>query len=235
MKILKKITFSLLLIFGLLACENHDDSTSGNGNSDSFTENFGSTTSRDFMGQVIDENKNPIINALVSIGNSTTYTDDNGIFIIKNASVYEKFAHIKVEKIGFLEGSRSLAPTDAMNQVKIMLIANAPIATVNSGEASEVELSNGTKVNFDGAFQDENGNTYTGNINVFAYHLESSNSNLMDLMPGMLFAEAEDGSAKILETFGMLNVELVGNGGQKLQIAQGHTAQITMKIDDSQL
>lgn len=235
MKILKKVTFFLLLIFVLLACENHDDSTSGNGSSDSFTENFGSTASRDFMGQVIDENENPIINARVSIGNSITYTDNSGIFIIKNASVYEKFAYIKVEKIGFLKGSRSLVPTDAMNQVKIMLIANAPIATVNSGETSEVELSNGTKVNFDGAFQDENGNSYTGNINVFAYHLESSNVNLMDLMPGMLFAEAEDGSAKILETFGMLNVELVGNGGQKLQIAQGHTAQITMKIDDSQL
>lgn len=231
MKKILLLSFLSLLIFSCEDFENNSNSNSSN----QFSQNFGQSVQRDFMGQIVDENNNPLVNAIVKIGSSQVNTDINGVFILKNTNVYEKFAFIKVEKMGFLNGSRSLVPTDGMNQVKIMMIANTPIATINTGESSEISLSNGTKVTFDGAFEDENGNSYSGAISVFAYHLETSNSNLADLMPGMLFAEAEDGSAKVLETFGMLNVELQGSGGQKLQIAEGHEAEISMKIDDTQL
>jgi hypothetical protein len=54
-------------------------------------------------------------------------------------------------------------------------------------------------------------------------------------MPGMLYAQTETNEQAILETFGMLNVELRGSAGQKLNIKEGHTAEITLRIDDSQL
>jgi len=231
---MKRIILLLILCLVVFACENFDD-TRNSRPITQFNQNFGQTVQRDFMGQVVDEYDNPIVNALIKIGSNQVYTDSNGVFILKNVNVYEKFAHIKVEKIGFLDGSRSLVPTEGMNQIKIMMIANVPIATINSNELSEVILSNGTKINFDGFFEDENGNTYSGVVSVFVYHLEASNSNLNELMPGMLFAEAEDGSAKVLQTFGMLNVELRGTSGQKLQIAKEHTAKISMKIDATQL
>lgn len=232
---MKRILLITILNIVFLSCENYDDAKNDNNNYQSqFSENFGQSVQRDFMGQVIDENNNAIENAIVKIGANQVNTDSNGVFILKNAIVYQKFAHIMVEKMGFLHGSRSIIPTDGMNQVKIMLIANTPIASISTGQSSEVILSNGTKVIFDGAFEDENGNTYSGTVNVFAYHLETSNSNLSDLMPGMLFAESEDGSAKVLQTFGMLNVELAGASGEKLQISEGHTAEISIKIDNTQ-
>ena len=232
---MKKIYLLSILAFVFISCEMNDDFSS-NLISDSFTENFGDQVSRDFMGEVVDENNNPIQNVLVSIGNLSANTDANGVFIIKNAPVLEKFAYIKTEKLGFISGSRSLAPTSGMNLVKIMMISNTPIATINSGVASEVTLPNGTKVNFDGNFKDINGNTYSGVVNVSMYHLESSNENLSSLMPGMLIAKSNDDNLpKVLETFGMLNVELTGASGQKLQIATNHVAQVSMKIDDNQL
>ena len=232
---MKKIYLLSILAFVFISCEMNDDFSS-NLISDSFTENFGDQVSRDFMGEVVDENNNPIQNVLVSIGNLSANTDANGVFIIKNAPVLEKFAYIKTEKLGFISGSRSLAPTSGMNLVKIMMISNTPIATINSGVASEVILPNGTKVNFDGNFKDINGNTYSGVVNVSMYHLESSNENLSSLMPGMLIAKSNDDNLpKVLETFGMLNVELTGASGQKLQIATNHVAQVSMKIDDNQL
>ena len=232
---MKKIYLLSILAFVFISCEMNDDFSS-NLISDSFTENFGDQVSRDFMGEVVDENNNPIQNVLVSIGNLSANTDANGVFIIKNAPVLEKFAYIKTEKLGFISGSRSLAPTSGMNLVKIMMISNTPIATINSGVASEVTLPNGTKVNFDGNFKDINGNTYSGVVNVSMYHLESSNENLSSLMPGMLIAKSNDENLpKVLETFGMLNVELTGASGQKLQIATNHVAQVSMIIDDNQL
>lgn len=233
MKKIKQLSLLLLVTTFLASCTDIDDNVNNN-SSTSFTENFGDQVSRDFMGEIVDENNHPIQNVTVAIGTSTVQTDENGIFIIKNAFVYEKLAYIKANKVGFINGSRSLVPTTGMNQVKIMMIASIPVAIVQSGQNSEVTLPNQTKINFDGAFEDESGNLYSGDVSVFAYHLETSNEDLMDLMPGMLYAEALDGSAKVLETFGMLHVELKGNSGQKLQIAAEHTAQIAMKIDVTQ-
>ena len=87
---------------------------------------------------------------------------------------------------------------------------------------------------FDGAFKDETGAAYTGDVTVSMFHLTPSNPNLDDLMPGMLFGQTTENKQATLATFGMLNVELHGAAGQKLNLAEGHTAEITMRIDDAQ-
>ena len=232
---MKKVNFLFVLALFLImiSCDSSDDSKANNNNPNSnFIENLGVEVLRDFMGQIVDVNNNPLQHVTIQIDNKSVQTDENGFFIIKDARVFENLAYVKATKIGYIEGSRSLVPTNEMNQIRIMMIPISPIATIQAGQLSEVSLPNQTKVIFDGYFEDELGNSYTGSVNVSLFHLEASNENLMDIMPGMLFAEATDGSAKILETFGMLHVELLGESGQKLQIASGHTAQISMKIDN---
>ncbi|CAM3300301.1 hypothetical protein FLLO111716_01930 [Flavobacterium longum] len=229
-----KLLFCSFLALVLFSCNPSDD----NGSSitdEQFAENFGPSVSRDFIGQIVDNDNHAISGATVSIGSQSVQTDANGIFILNDASVHEKFAFVKVTKTGFIDGSRAMVPTSGKNNVKIMLIPITPVATVSSGETTDVDLPNGTKVTFDGAFQTEDGASYTGDVNVSMYHLETSNENLQYLMPGMLYAKGEDNQPKVLETFGMLNVELRGSAGQKLQIKSGHNAGISMKIDDSQM
>ncbi len=229
-----KLVFSLaLLLILFLGCQSENESDQQQSVVE-FQENFGQSVSRDFMGYIVDTNNNPLQNVTVSIGTSTVQTDVNGVFIINGASVFEKFAYITAKKSGYIDGSRAMIPTLGKNNVRIMLLSNAPIATIASGTATEVALNADTKVNFDGAFQDANGNPYSGNISVSVYHLKPSNTNLDKLMPGMLYGATENGEEAILETYGMLNVELKGASGQRLQIANGHTAQITMQIDNSQ-
>lgn len=221
----------------MIGCESDSTYEGGNnpGGGGNMSSSFGSQVSRNFIGQVVDINGNPVSNANIKIGNTTGTTDSNGIFIIKNASVYERFAYITAKKAGYVDGSRTMVPTNGDNNVKIMLLPLQPTQVINAGVSSEVALLSGTKVVFDGAFQDENGAAYNGSVSVSMYHLLPSDSKLSDLMPGALFAQDENGTAKALETLGMLNVELRGSSGQKLQIASGHTAQVIMKIDNSQL
>ena len=231
-------TFKFLLplfVCGLLcgSCDTNDSDT-GPGSSD-FSQNFGSEVNRSFMGRVVDTNNNPIPQVSIKIGAKSAVTDSNGVFIIMDAGVHEKFAFMTATKTGYIDGSRSMVPTTGINNVKIMLIQSPPVQTIASGISSEVALPSGTTVKFDGEFEDESGNPYSGNISVSLYHLESSNENMGELMPGMLYAETETGEEAVLKTFGMLNVELRGSAGQKLQIATGHTAKIEMLIDDSQL
>lgn len=233
---MKKITLSLalLLTFFVFSCNNDDDSNNPDDSNNDFIENFGSQVSRDFIGQVVDPNNNPIQDVFIKIGNSTTRTNADGVFIINNASVYEKFAYIRAAMAGFINGSRSIVPTDGKNNIKIMMIPADVTETVASGSSSEVALYTGTKVVLDGAYEDEGGNAYSGNVQVSLFHLTTSDDNLSSLMPGMLYAEDESGDEAALETFGMVHVQLTGTGGQKLQIAEGHTAQITVRVDDTQ-
>ena len=231
-KLLMVVLASMLLTIGCESESTYEGGSSGGGN---ISGNFGNQVSRDFIGQIVDVNNNPIQSVNVKIGSTTAQTDSNGVFIIKSAAVYERFAYITAQKAGYVDGSRTMVPTNGNNNVKIMMLPLQPVQVIASGAASEVTLASGTKVVFDGAFQDVNGAVYSGSVSVSMYHLLPSDANLSSLMPGTLFAQDESGNAKALETLGMLNVELRGSAGQKLQIASGHTAQMVMKIDNSQL
>ncbi|MGO4291852.1 hypothetical protein [Chitinophaga sp. RAB17] len=198
-----------------------------------FAKNFGNAVSRDFMVQLVDVTNNPVSGATVTIGTSTAQTNSGGIAIIKNAGVYERFAYVRALKTGFIEGSRALVPSISTNAVKIMMLPNHITATVNAGTVSNVSLSNGTKITFDGSFKTETGTAYAGPVSVIVNSLEASDNNLFAKMPGMLYAQNASGNAKLLETYGMMNVELLGAAGQKLQIT--NTAQIEMNITAAQL
>ncbi len=228
--------FSLLLIVLLFnSCNPSDDNSSSSQNDETFAQNFGNSVARDFIGQVVDVDNLPIQGVTISIGTNSVQTDVNGVFVINGANVHEKFAYITAKKSGYVDGSRAMVPTSGKNNLKIMLLPNTPLETVQSGVESEVSIYSGTKVKFDGAFQDENGNDYSGVVSVSMFHLTPSDENISKLMPGMLYGQRENNEQAVLETYGMLNVELRGSAGQKLNIKKGHKAEITLRIDDSQL
>lgn len=196
--------------------------------------NFGNSAQRDFHGLVLSTNGTPVSGATVSIGSSTAQTNSQGIFVIKNAEVKENFAYVKVTKAGFVNGSRTMVPTSGSNKINIMMIPATNTSTIAAGAAATVSLPGGTSVKFDGSFKDANGNAYTGNVNVAMFHLKPSDQYLNELMPGSLLANNAEGNARVMETYGMLHVQLTGASGQNLQIANGHTAEMTVAIDAAQ-
>ena len=232
-----KLILSLLFFTSLLtiSCNDTDDILIPEGTPNTtatINYDFGTSVTRDFIGQITDENEDPIQNATVKIGSSTTQTDANGVFIIKSASVKSKFAYVTATKTGFLKGSRTVIPTSGANTIKIMLLSATVVGTVNSGSNGNVTLPNGTKVAFDGNFKKPDGSAYSGSVSVIMHHLDPSDENVEAKMPGSLLASDANGQAKILETFGMINVELQGTGGEKLQLSG--TASIELPIDTAQ-
>jgi hypothetical protein len=215
-----------------LSCETDDEISDLP--SQNSTYNQGQTVNKDFNGLILDLNGNPISGATVTIGTSSKQTNSKGMFAINGASVKERFAYVKVSKPGFISGSRTLVPTNGVNRINIMLIPNTPIATIASGVTSTVALPNGTQVKFNGSFKDASGNAYSGNVQVGVYHLKPSDPYLNEIMPGSLLANNTNNQARLLETFGMMHVELTGSGGQKLNIGTGQTAEISLLIDATQ-
>ena len=229
----------LVLCFIFSSCQLDDGPFEGHQNQESIPESFsayfGGEISRDFLGKVIDKNHNPIEGVSISIGNATALTDNNGVFIIKDANVFERFGYIKAEKAGYIHGSRSVVPTNGTNKVTIMLLNEAITGYVSSGSASTVTAPDGSEVSFDGNFVKEDGTAYSGLVNVIMHHLDPTDDDVELQMPGMLYAQNEDGAERMLQTFGMLAVELRGSGGEDLNLAAGSTSEIKIPVDASLL
>tara|TARA_B100000768_G_scaffold181989_1_gene208099 strand:+ start:1324 stop:3156 length:1833 start_codon:yes stop_codon:yes gene_type:complete len=229
----------LLTFFCFVSCNNEatggSETPSTTPPSATLLESFGNLTDSDFMGRIVDMQNNAVSGAMVQIGNSTTDTDINGVFIIRNAQVYEKFAFIKVEKAGFLHGSRSVVPTAGINKVEIMLLPQTVTQTVSSGTDATVSLSNGAAVNLSGSYSNSDGSDYTGNVQVTLHLLNPTDEDMQQQMPGMLLAENLQNEARMLETLGMLAVELRSETGETLNLSEGTTATLTVPLDPETL
>jgi hypothetical protein len=196
---------------------------------------LGKTVGRAFKGIVVDQNNNPLANVSVKLNGKTATTDTSGVFTLSNVSVLERFAYVTTEKAGFLNGSRTLMTHEGLNSLKIMMLPETVVATIPSGATKIVALPNGVKVTFDGAFMNESGTAYNGNVKVIMNHLDSADKNVFDKMPGTLLALNTAGEYKGLETYGMINVELRGTNNEKLQLTSGHKAQVVLPIAPNQL
>ncbi|WP_461597687.1 carboxypeptidase-like regulatory domain-containing protein [Winogradskyella sp.] len=231
--------FRLLTIVCLIcnfSCQIDDGFTnndSQNTTSDAFSQFFGNEISRNFIGTIIDKNHTPIHGVTVTIGNETATTDSNGIFVINSATVNQRFGYIKAEKAGYIHASRSVVPTNGTNKVTIMMLDATVTGSVNSGSSETVTASNGSSVSFDGNFIKEDGSAYSGSVDVIMHHLDPADEDMPLQMPGMLYAENEDGEERMLQTLGMLAVELRGSGGEDLNLAEGSTSEIKIPVDAS--
>lgn len=244
MKTLKnslKLFYIIIPILALiiLSCENDDANDIINQNPEevpnTFSEYFGTSISRDFIGTVVDINENPIEGVQITIGSQVAMTDSNGVFILNNASVNERFGYIKAEKSGYIHGSRSIVPTNGKNKVNLMLLEATVVGTVNSGSPETVTMTNGSAVSFDGNFINSDGTPYTGSVDVIMHYLDPTNENTINQMPGMLYAENESGAERMLQTLGMLAVELRGTSGEDLNLAEGSASEIKIPVDASLL
>lgn len=233
----KKYLIVLACFIALVSCQNDNNlplnESSIDGETNPFLQNFGDAIQARFVGTVVNEDNNPIAGVTINIGSQFTVTDANGVFSIISSTVYEKFAYVKASKSGFINGSRSVVPTSGVNQVKIMLLNLEPIATVTAGQELTLDLPDGTEVVLPGDFTNQFGAPYQGEVDVIIKPLNVDDENFALMMPGNLTAENTDGDLRILESYGMISVELRGESGEELNIAPGNPAILRIPVGSS--
>ena len=235
---MKTKLFLLMCVFGaLIGCDRDnlpsDEQTNNEHDSSLFQENFGNAINRTIIGNVIDSNQNPIENVIISIGNDQILTDENGVFILENAQINERFAFVKAEKQGYIHGSRAFVPSNGSNKVSIMLLEETVAGTTSSGSDATISLTNGASVSLQGEYIKEDGTAYAGSLDVIIHHLDPTDEMVNLQMPGMLYAANSNDEERMLMTLGMLAVELKGTGGEDLNLAEGSTAEIKIPVDAS--
>ncbi len=223
----------LALLFSQCRKEMPLDETTDTPSSQNFTIDKGKAVLASFSGKIINESGLPVTYATISIGDKAVQTNSDGFFYVKDASVFENHAYIRVYSANYFHGSRSMIPKQGVNQVRITLLSNTTQASFQSGTGGIVTVGN-AKVEFGVGYVDESGKPYSGLVNVAMKYLDPEAANLNEIMPGDLIAASPEGT-KLLESFGMVAVELKTANGTKLQLAKGNEATLHMGLSSTAL
>lgn len=194
----------------------------------------GETVKASFVGQILDEAGQPVADAVVRVGSKSEMSDANGIFIIRDQNVNSARAIVTAFKSGYWDAQRTLfVQKNSENRVIFRLLEKKKIGSFTASAGGKVAIPGGAELDFPAGAISKNGQIFTGNVNVAAHWLNPTDDKLAEKTPGALRGLTTDGDEKGLATFGMVGVELTDDSGQKLEVASGKTAEITMPIPAS--
>ncbi len=185
----------------------------------------------DLIGKVYDEEKKPVIDAIVKYEDLVTITDQNGDFLFENANLDKKGSYVRVEKEGYFFGSDLTYPTDSINETNIQLLNIRNTRNFDSTSGATMDIDQGGSITFDpSSIVSENGSTYTDIVYVTALRLAANDPDLHDKMPGGLIGRDDSGEKKALATLGMVAVEIQDAAGNKLDLAPGAKSKIKFPV-----
>jgi hypothetical protein len=224
---------AFLLSAGFLACQKYSSSNSG-ASTNVFPPDVMVTAS--VQGRVVDQGGVPVAGATVSSGTASTSTDVNGVFTFRNISLSSRFGYIQAAKSGYFTGSRSIATNGAeSNFITIQLITRAETGNFPAASGGKIMVYSGDTVSFapSSVVAAATNTAYTGTVHVFATYLNPTNDNFLKYMPGDLRGINTAGTEVTLQSYGMMDVELRDDAGNKLQLASGQSATLTLPIPDA--
>ena len=236
MKYFKYLSLAITCcVFCLVACvkEQSDDLTNifEKDHDPELSIDLGDEVLANFQGVIVNEDRSPMANVVVTIGGQQTQTNDLGKFKFNKATVNDEFALVTAEIDNYFKGYRNLTPSVVeTNEVQIMLRKRTIIDQINSEEGGTVYIQDRNhKIEFQAGFVDEYNQPYKGQVQVAAIYIDPLGENIDLEMPGSLKGVNEKNIAVNLISYGMLNVELYGDQDQRLQLADGSLAEIYVK------
>ncbi len=187
-------------------------------------------------GIVVDENNAPVPNAAVVLAGSTYTTDANGFFNTGNKVLDKYVTTVTVTKAGYFKAFRSFSATQSRNYLSIKLIPKTLAGSVDAVAGGSVSLSNGTGITMqaNGIVVKGTNVAYTGPVNVYAAYIDPTSSDISSRVPGSMMGQDAE-HMFVLQSTGMIAVDLESPGGQALQLATGKTANISLPIPASLL
>ncbi len=183
------------------------------------------------QGNILDENGQPAPAAKISAGNKTVITNPHGYFRITDAQLDKNASVVTAELPGYFKAYRSFSASSGVNQVVIQLIKKSLVGSVESSTGGKVTLTNGAIIVLPAnGVRKVGGVVYTGSIRVYAAYIDPSSVDIGKTIPGSMMADDKDHKRVVLNSFGMMAVELESESGEQLQILAGNTAKLTMPI-----
>lgn len=185
------------------------------------------------QGRVVDGNGAPVEGAAVTSGTASTTTDVNGIFSFSAISMSSRFGYVQAAKAGYFTGSKSIITYGgASNYVNIQLIPQnrTGFFPALTGGFADVEATDTVTFGDSSVVTASSNALYTGETYVYATYLDPTDSLAYPQMPGDLRGIGTNGYETGLQSFGLLDVQLMDPSGNALRVAAGKTARVVWAI-----
>jgi len=197
------------------------------------------TTPLDFYettieGFVVDKDQVGISEAIVTLGTQSTTTNSLGYFKIAGVGNQNSTA-LSISKDGYFDNFKTYRPSknlSAVSQTRVQLTRKTVTANFLSSQGGSVSINGQSQINFQSnSIVDSDGNDYDGNVLVYAYYIDPTADNINEVMPGNLSAINAEDEFNVLQSFGMLNIELASTTGEELNINAPTTLEVEVPSD----
>lgn len=191
----------------------------------------GNPTYASFSG-VVTDGYSALRGVKVTSGSTTTTTDANGIYTLNQVNVVNGRAVLHFSKEGYMDVVRSIPNAEAARLNVVMRSYNTnTVSATSTASISAYDAGVSVKVDLPGSYVDKNGNTYTGQVKAKSVYLNPDNTDTFaESMPGDLSAVDNQSQQVQLISWGMVAVDLEGEDGQKLQLAEGKKATLKFPV-----
>ncbi len=180
---------------------------------------------------VLDTDGVPVQNVLVKIGEKSDFTNEDGQILFRDIPL-TKSTYLTAEKNGYFNGSRRFFASEGqVNHIEIRLMTKQEAGSFQSTSAATINVDDKSSIIFqENSVVYATGGAYSGIVHVEAAPIHADDPNLSQKMPGNLLSLDEDDNLLVLQSYGMLAVELKSEDGIDLQLAPGKTAEIRMEL-----
>ena len=228
MKKILLITFLGLLTFTACKKENFETFTP----KDTFETTL---VKASFSGIIVDEHEKGLENVAVSNGLHKTTTDKNGVFFFTDIEVPSHKAYFTASKDGYFQGSRTIfAQAKKTHTVHMKMLSSTPIGSFSNATGGVISLPEGGQLIFEaGDVALPNGTAYSGTVHVAAKRIDPTQTNGRFEMPGDLRGINANEENVILQSYGMMAVELTDQSGNLLQVAPNQSVDISFEVPSS--
>jgi hypothetical protein len=187
------------------------------------------------VGQVIDEQGNPVISAEVLVADKELLTNNEGLFFVAPQLLDANGTAVRVHASGYFSTVRFAFPhLGTTANIQIKLIPKKLTHTFSAAQGATFAVDAGAEVAIPAnALQDADGQPYQGSVRAYAVWLDPTQAATFGQMPGDLRASDQNEQVRLLRTFGMLGVVLEGSNGRELNIRSGQQARIVLPIPEA--
>ncbi len=243
---IKNVFTLAMVLFFFTACGGGGGSTSSSVtdvNGDSTTISTGTTASTStstststtaptakavHSGQVKDSSTgNGLANVKVSLGESTTTTDENGFYTFSDLTASEE-AVINFEKEGYLLGSTQIQLKSVLgdNTASSNYLEYAMHTHNYQWDYNSSDGVNGAHIMIDASlsYRDINGKPYSGTITAELIYFDITSDEGKAAFPGAFKGINSDGTLVQFDTYGLISILLEDSNGNRLRLAEGETA-----------
>jgi hypothetical protein len=182
-------------------------------------------------GRVVDPQDHAVVGVEVRLGDRLVgATDQNGTFVIRAVPTNDRLA-VTFSAPKFMSTTRIYEARAAAGGINTVLIwPRATPARLRASEGGKLKFSGGTIVFPPDAFVDTKGRPVTGEVNVSMSVLDIADPRQLASAPGDFTAKMRDGSIRNLETFGLFELVIADDYGQRVDLARDRTARVELNV-----